>query len=109
GEKLKAIAITADNRSPQFPNVPTMKEAGVENFDAGTWFGVLAPAGTPRHIVDKLSEVLTEALQEKELRATLEAQCAVVRGGTPEEFGTFFRSEFDKWGALVRAAGITVQ
>jgi len=107
--KLKPIAITADNRSSQFPDVPTMKETDVKDFDAGTWFGVLAPAGTPQTVVEQLSKALNASLQEKELRETLESQGAVVRGGSPEDFGKFFVAEYDKWGKVVKAAGITAQ
>lgn len=107
--KLRPIAITADTRSAQFPDVPTMREAGVKDFDAGTWFGMLAPAGTPRSIIDQVSKAVNEALQEKEVREMLESQGAVVRGGTPEDFNKFFLAEYAKWGKVVKAAGITAQ
>ncbi|TFZ07457.1 tripartite tricarboxylate transporter substrate binding protein [Ramlibacter henchirensis] len=105
--KLRPIAITSAERSPQFPNVPTMEQAGVAGFDAGTWFGVLAPAGTPRAIVEQLSKAMNSVLEEKSVRETLSTQGAIVRGGTPEQFQTFFLSEYDRWGRLVKAAGVT--
>lgn len=105
--KLRPIAITSGERSPQFPDVPTMQQAGVTGFDAGTWFGVLAPAGIPKPLVEQLSKALNAVLEEKGLRDTLAAQGAVVRGGTPAQFSTFFRAEYDKWGKIVKAAGVT--
>lgn len=95
--KLRPIAITSSERSPQFPDVPTMQQAGVTGFEAGTWFGVLAPAGTPKPLIAQLSKELNAVLEDKGLRDTLAAQGAVVRGGTPAQFSTFFKAEFDKW------------
>jgi tripartite-type tricarboxylate transporter receptor subunit TctC len=107
--KLRALAITSAERSPQFPDVPTMQEAGVAGFEAGTWFGLLAPAGTSKPIVDQLSKAMNEVLTEKELRDTLASQGAVVRGGTPAQFSQFFLAEYQKWGKIVKAAGVTVE
>ena len=104
--KLRPLAITSTERSPQLPDVPTMQQAGVSGFDAGTWFGLLAPAGTPAPIIQQLSRAMGAVLQESELRETLAAQGAVVRGGTPAEFRRFFLSEYEKWGGIVKAAGI---
>lgn len=105
--KLRPIAITSSERSPQFPDVPTMQQAGVTGFEAGTWFGVLAPAGTPRPLIEQLSKALNSVLEEKGLRETLAAQGALVQGGTPAQFNLFFLSEYDKWGKIVKAAGVT--
>jgi len=104
--KLRALAITSAGRSPQFPDVPTMQEAGIAGFEAGTWFGVLAPAGTPRPVIDTLSRTINAALARPELVANLESQGATVRGGTPGEFERFFLAEYDKWGKVVRQAGL---
>ncbi|SFP80223.1 Tripartite-type tricarboxylate transporter, receptor component TctC [Variovorax sp. PDC80] len=105
--KLRALAITSTERSPQFPQVPTMQQAGVAGFEAGTWFGLLAPAGTPRPVIDKLSAAVNAALGEKELQETLASQGASVRGGTPEQFRSYFLAEYDKWGRIVKSAGVT--
>ena len=105
--KLRPIAITSTERSPQFPDVPTMQQAGVAGFEAGTWFGILAPAGTPKPLIDQLSKALNAVLEEKGLREILAAQGAIVRGGTPAQFNTFFLSEYDKWGKIVKASGVT--
>lgn len=107
GGQLRPIAITWAERSPQFPDVPTMQQAGVAGFEAGTWFGVLAPAGTPKPIIAQLSKALNDALQDKDLRETLDSQGAEVRGGTPAEFNKFFLAEYEKWGKIVKAAGVT--
>jgi tripartite-type tricarboxylate transporter receptor subunit TctC len=107
GGKLRALAITAPERSPQFPDVPTMQQAGVTGFEAGTWFGVLAPAGTPQPVIDRISAEVNAALGEPALRDTLAAQGATVRGGAPADFRKYFTSEFTKWGKIVKSAGIT--
>ena len=106
-DKLRALAITSKDRSPQFPDVPPMEQVGLSNFEAGTWFGVLLPAGTPRPIVDQLNKILNAVLTEKELRETLLSQGAIIRGGTPEQFNDFFVSEYQKSGNLVKLVGIT--
>jgi len=105
--KLRAIAITSSERSPQFLEVPTMQQAGVTGFEAGTWFGVLAPAGTPKPIIEQLSKALNTVLEERNLSETLAAQGANVRGGTPAQFKSFFIAEYDKWGKIVKTAGVT--
>jgi tripartite-type tricarboxylate transporter receptor subunit TctC len=107
--KLRPLAITSRERSPQLPDVPTMEQAGVAGFDAGTWFGLLAPGGTPRNVIEQLSHTMNAVLQESELRDTLASQGAVVRGGTPAQFERFFLAEYDKWGGIVKAAGIKAQ
>ena len=104
--KLRPLAITANERSPQFPDVPTMEQAGVTGFEAGTWFGLLAPAGSPKSVIEQLSKTMSLVLEEKDLRDTLASQGASVRGGTPAQFSTFFLAEYDKWGKIVKAAGV---
>ena len=104
--KLRAIAITSTERSPEFPQVPTMQQAGVAGFEAGTWFGLLAPADTPKAIIDRLSKETNAALGEKALRDILAQQGATVRGGTPQQFQAYFLAEYDKWGKIVKSAGI---
>lgn len=107
--KLRALAITSNERSSLFPDVPTMQEAGVPGFEAGTWFGLLAPAGTSKAIVDQLSKTMNAVLTEKDLRDTLASQGAVVRGGTPAQFSQFFLAEYQKWGKIVKTAGVMVE
>jgi tripartite-type tricarboxylate transporter receptor subunit TctC len=86
-----------------------MQQAGVGGFEAGTWFGVLAPAGTPAPVIESLSKAINASLEEKELRDTLASQGATVRGGTPEQFNRFFLAEYDKWGKIVKSAGVTAE
>jgi tripartite-type tricarboxylate transporter receptor subunit TctC len=105
---LRALAITADKRSTLAPDVPTLVEAGVPNVEASTWFGLLARAGTPSIIIERLSSALDKSLGKSEFRIVLTAQGAEVAGGTPEQFNSFFRAEFDKWGGVVKDAGVKV-
>ena len=104
--KLKPIAITSAERSPQFPEVPTMQQAGIKDFDAGTWFGLLAPSGLPPSVLNQLSVAVNEFLKDREVRDILNSQGALLKGGSPNEFKQFFLSEYEKWGRIVRSAGV---
>jgi len=104
--KLKALAVTQVKRAAIAPDVPTMIEAGVPGYSAGIWMGLLAPAGTPPEIVDKLSRAANEALKSKEMLALLEKQGVDPLGGTPAEFVKFIDDELKKWDGVVKAAGI---
>jgi tripartite-type tricarboxylate transporter receptor subunit TctC len=106
GGKLKALAVTQPKRAAIAPDVPTMIEAGVEGYSAGIWMGLLAPAGTPPEIVDKLSRAANEALRSKEVLTLMEAQGVDPLGGTPAEFAQFIGDELKKWDGVVKAAGI---
>ena len=107
--RIRPIAITSAKRSPQFPDVPTMAEAGVKGFDAGTWFAVMAPAGLPKPIVDQLNKALNAGLADKEVRDNLLSQGAEPRGGSPDDLRQFFTSEYERWGKVVKAAHITAE
>ncbi|MBC5768216.1 tripartite tricarboxylate transporter substrate binding protein [Ramlibacter albus] len=104
--KLRVLAATGDKRASSLPEVPTIAEAGVPGFQAATWFGVLAPAGTPKEIVAKVNAEINKALAAPEMVEHLRNDGADVVGGTPEQFRAFLKAEIDRWGPVVKAAGI---
>jgi len=107
--KLKALAVTSTVRSPALPNVPTMEEAaGLKGFDATAWFGLLAPAGTPREIVNKIRNDVAKALESAEMRERFSGQGALPVGDTPEQFAAYIRNEIDKWTRVVKFSGAKI-
>lgn len=104
--KMKALAVTTTQRSPLAPDVPTVAEAGVPGYDQTAWFGVLAPAGTPRDIIGRLNAEIVKLLNSAEVKERFAKQGVEVRTSTPEQFATFLRSEVDRWGKVIREAGI---
>ncbi len=104
--KLRVLAVTNDKRSSALPDVPTISEVAVPGYRAATWFGVLAPAGTPRDIVARLNAEFAKALAAPDLVEHLRSEGADVVAGSPEQFRTFLKSEVDRWGPIVRGAGI---
>jgi tripartite-type tricarboxylate transporter receptor subunit TctC len=103
---LKGLASTAARRSASVPNLPTMMEAGVPDFEGTLWFAFWAPSGTPRDAIDKLSRAGNEALKSAEVKKLFETQGFDAMGGTPEEFAAFSDREIEKWGAAATAAGM---
>ena len=104
--KLKALAVTQLKRLPGAPEVPTMVEAGLPGYDAVVWMGLLAPAGTSREAVAKLSAAVNEALRASEVEIALRAQGFETIGGSPEDFGRTIAAELKKWSDVVAAAGL---
>jgi tripartite-type tricarboxylate transporter receptor subunit TctC len=104
--KLTALAVTDATRSTFMPELPTMIEAGVPNFESVLWFGFLAPADTPRPIIDKLSRAANEALQSDDVAKVLQAQVVARIGGTPEEFARYMEAEMKRWSVVVASAGL---
>jgi tripartite-type tricarboxylate transporter receptor subunit TctC len=107
--KLRALAVTSRKRSTLLTEVPTLAESGLPDYEAGSWYGVLAPAGTPRGIVDRLNAAIVSALRQPEVAKRLAAEGAEVVGSTPEEFGAHIRSEIARVARVVRAAGIRIE
>jgi tripartite-type tricarboxylate transporter receptor subunit TctC len=104
--KLTALAVLAAARSPALPDVPTAAEAGMPDFVVTTWYGVLAPAGTPKPIVGRLNQELVKIMHSAELKAPLAASGTDPVTSTPEEFAAYIRQEIAKWGDVVRKAGL---
>jgi tripartite-type tricarboxylate transporter receptor subunit TctC len=107
--RLKALAVSSLTRLPSLPDIPTLDEAGVKGFDANGWYGIVAPAGTPREIVLRLNAEIRRALDTAELRARLDAEGAIPAAGTPEAFAAFIASEIARWGEVVARAKIEPQ
>lgn len=104
--KLKALAVTQQERAAIAPDVPTMAEGGVPGYSAGIWMGLLAPAGTPQEIVDRLSQAARQALQSKDVLDVMRKQGVDPLGGTPADFAKHIDSELRKWVAVAEAAGL---
>jgi tripartite-type tricarboxylate transporter receptor subunit TctC len=104
--KLRALATAAKTRASALPDVPTMAEAGMPDFDTSLWFGLLAPAGTPRPVIDKLAVAAPKAMHAPEAIATLRKQGYEPLDAGPEEFAAFIRSEIIRWSDVARAAGL---
>lgn len=107
--RARALAVLADRRSPLLPDVPTIAEAGLPRLDVQTWIGILAPAGTPRRVVERLNLALNRILRSPETRAWLERQGLEPIGGSPEAFDTELRADLDKWGKVVRRLDLRPQ
>ena len=107
--KLRGLAITSAARSAVLPELPTVAEAGVPGYAAGTWYGVFAPAGTPAPVVTRLSEEIRKVLALPEIRNALQAQGVEAAGNTPEQYAAFVREEYNKWGKVIRDANIKAE
>jgi len=105
--KLRALAVTSKNRSALFPDVPTMAQAGLSGFEAGTWYGMLAPAGTNPKIIQQINRAVNSGLKNKEIADVFTSEGSVVIGGTPEQFKNFMAAELKKNEVVVKAAGIS--
>ena len=106
--KVRALAVTTAQRWPALPDVPTVAEAGVEGFETVAWFGLLAPAGTPRAVIDRLAGEVRKICQMPDVRARIEATGAAAVGSTPEEFGQRIHADVDKWKRVAAAARIHI-
>jgi tripartite-type tricarboxylate transporter receptor subunit TctC len=104
--KLRALAVTSTARSSLLPDVPTMAEAGLPGFDASLYYGLAAPAGTPRPIIDKLNKVLRDALASDEVKKQLSNDGTEITPGTPEAYADFVDRDEKKWSQLLKVSGV---
>lgn len=104
--RMRPLAVTSATRSPALPEVPTMIESGLPEFEATAWYCLVAPAGTPSPIVEKLHAALVKALDTPQVRQRLLDEGATPESSTPEELGSFIRSEIGKWDRVVKRAGV---
>jgi len=104
--RLKALAVTSSKRIAKLPEVPTVAESGVRGYEASVWYGVVAPAKTPREIIVRLNQEIAGILGERAAREHMAANDFEPTVSSPEEFGAFIKREIDKWGRIVRATGV---
>ena len=107
--KLRAMAVAGPKRSPLLPDVPTLKEAGVEGVEVQQWYGLFAPAKTPKPVIDKINAALNQVLKDKEIEKRMQDHGADVETSTPEELGTLVKSELAKWKSVVQRAKLTAE
>jgi tripartite-type tricarboxylate transporter receptor subunit TctC len=108
GGKMRALAVTSAKRSAILPEVPSINEAGYKGFDANTWFGLAAPAGTPANVIARLNTEVNRVLKMPDVREKIRAEGGDVLGSTPEVFGTLVKDDVVKWGKVVRDSGAKV-
>jgi len=107
--KVRPLAVLSEGRVPALPDVPTMKEAGVDNFVMSIWYGILAPAGTPRDMINRLNSEIHKALATSDLKGRLAASGVEPLTSTPEHFASLIRSETVRYAKVIKDAGIKAQ
>lgn len=105
--RIRALAVTTDKRAPLLPNVPTLAEQGLKDFDATTITGIFAPAKTPQAVIDRVNAAVVQVLGRAAVKERFASLGADTVGNTPEQFGNYVRSDFERWGKVVKAANIT--
>jgi tripartite-type tricarboxylate transporter receptor subunit TctC len=108
-KRLRALAVTTLKRAAALPELPTLDESGVPGYESIAWWGVLAPAGTPRAVVTTLNTTIVKSLNAADTRERLATEGAEVAGNTPAEFDAFLKREVKKWTGVIRTAGIRVE
>ena len=106
GGKVRALAVTGLTRSPAVPELPTLDELGLKGYEVTAWFGLAAPAGTPREVVMRLNQALNSTTRDPQVNEALVSRGATVIQGTPEDFYNFVKAEVEKWGPVVKRAGV---
>ena len=106
--KLRAIAVTTEKRSPSMPDLPTIAETGITGYEAGSWYGLSAPAGTPKEVISRLHAETVKVMALPDVKERLFNAGFEVVTSNPEAFGAFTRNEIQKWGKLVRATGLKI-
>lgn len=104
--KIRVLGVTSVKRDSHLPDAPTFIESGVKDYESIGWFGVIAPSGTPPEIIKKLNEAFVAAMNDPTVKERIYQGGAEARPTTPQEFGAFIKSETDKWGAIIKAAGV---
>jgi tripartite-type tricarboxylate transporter receptor subunit TctC len=107
--KLRALAATSEKRLPDFPELPTVAESGLPGYEASTWWGILAPRGTPAPIVTQLNEVISNAISAGDVRSRIAALGAQPAGGPPQQLVSLIRDELPKWTKVIKEAGIRLE
>lgn len=107
--RVRALAAANAKRLAQLPDVPTFAESGYSGMEAGLWYGMLAPRGTPRDIINRLNAAINKALQQPDVRERFAASSVEIVGGTPQEFGNYIAGEIRRWGEVARAAKIRIE
>lgn len=107
--KLRGIAVASSRRSPVLPELPTLSEAGLAGFAADSWFGILAPAGTPKDVVAKLNADIVNSLNSAEVKEIITRQGGEVLGSTPDQMAAQIRGDREKWGKVVRESGARIE
>jgi tripartite-type tricarboxylate transporter receptor subunit TctC len=107
--KVRALAVTSRARSKAMPELPTLDELGLKGYEVTAWFGLAAPAKTPREIVNRVNQAMNRATVTPEVRNTMEERGAELFQGTPEQFHAYVKAEIDKWGPVVKRAGVTAE
>jgi tripartite-type tricarboxylate transporter receptor subunit TctC len=107
--QLRALGVTGAKRSPALPDVPTVSEAGLPGYEHTGWFGIMAPAGTPKAVIDKLAAEIKAVTEKPDVRAAWDKQGVEPMYLAPKEFDAYLRAELEKWAKVVKAANIKLE